>query len=223
MSAPVRLPAYTVLPSAPNRPELEWRHPQPHTAYPIKRAKFLHGEPVDSNGLDFSCINTSRHPEGSMQIYRRAPTCRMLPTPSFIFSTSATAEVLAQLMEDRALLWCRRKGSPQERITHAECVIKNRDLPRLEYRLYKMLTRKADPAQIEAIDTQIIIARRGTAEILLGIMYRSWRLGEDSVMVARALGLKPVGVRQILHGARRVAERIEKRKKKAAAGAAGLS
>jgi hypothetical protein len=52
--------------------------------------------------------------------------------------------------------------------------------------------------QIQNIDTDIVLTKRGHAEVIAAIVYLYYRLGWDSVTVAEQLGLKSPHVRQVL-------------------------
>lgn len=164
---------------------------------------------VESRGLDWADFdNTSFH-------QRKLFANRLKPTPEWALNDSTLRAVITAAMEIRAHL-PRGAGlaAAQEEIERQRpeqiaifwtlnkryVRLKNRRWPVSRKRL-KRLAR-----EIESVDTFLRTTQHdGGAAILAATVYLYYRLGFDSVEVARELGLKPPHVRQILYRLARIA------------------
>jgi hypothetical protein len=63
--------------------------------------------------------------------------------------------------------------------------------------------------EIEGIDTQLLMLQENFPAIVLGVIYRSYCVGENSVAVGEALRMKPPLVRQMLHRLSKVWNRMQ--------------
>src|SRR6266404_669895 len=147
---------------------------------------------------------------GRMHVMRRARTQeRKLETPSWAVNDTELREVLLKFCERRFYLTGSRKLSG---LTNEQRLTRIREREQLQVKslaphLHALLERyKTEPeekratleTQIGDMDTQILIARRGTAAVAGLVVYLYYRLGWDSVTVAEEIGIKPPHVRQIL-------------------------
>jgi hypothetical protein len=125
-------------------------------------------------------------------------------------------QLLVRFMERRAFgrkVWVKRApmpGTDVERLQRAQNKLLL-DVPRLDALATKLCGEYVEgkrtgaaqerllrlEVEIEGIDTQCRLAK-SMPEIIVGVIYRSYCLGEPSVTVAHALGLKPPAVRQLL-------------------------
>jgi hypothetical protein len=141
---------------------------------------------------------------------RKLPAERRLPTPDWALNDSRLRAVIVRSLELRANFRKPQRGTPQERL---ERTVKRRlaEKPRMEELIAKncrdyVAIKKAgnDPqrvkqlgALIESMDTELRFMGKDAA-LLAGVIYRYYRLHEDSVAVGKALGIKPPHVRQIV-------------------------
>lgn len=166
---------------------------------------------VESRGLDWADFdNTSFH-------QRKLFANRLKPTPAWALNDSTLRAVITAAMEIRAHLprgaglAAAQAEIARQRPEQIEIFwTMNKRYVRLKKRKYvsrKRLKRLA--REIESVDTTLrTTARDGGAAIMAAAVYMYFRLGFDSVEVARELGLKPPHVRHILYRLARIAEDI---------------
>jgi hypothetical protein len=141
---------------------------------------------------------------------RKLPVDRRLPTPDWAMNDSKLRDVLVRFMELRAGFKRPRSGTPEERLARANKRRLARK-PHLTETIGKLAreyvaVKKAgdDPArlkllaiEIESIDTQLRFLGNED-KMVVGVVYRYYRLREDSVATGAALAMRPPHVRQVL-------------------------
>lgn len=140
---------------------------------------------------------------------RSVERARRLDTPSWASNDKELRDVVLRYCERRFYLRSRGKInevsplSVEQRLARIrEKELKWADTAKLI--LCRMIARqKTEPSdkldiQIQNIDSQILIARRGAAAIAVAIVYLYYRLGWDSPEIAQKLGIRPPLVRQTL-------------------------
>jgi hypothetical protein len=163
----------------------------------------LTGNGFQTTGISFDDYHSMHLEKKKVEAQRR------LETPAWAMNDLMLRDVIVRFMEMRANFRRAQLGTPQERLARA---IKRQlfHKPRLEEiitklaREYVTLKKAGNPARlnklgqlIESIDTEIrFLGKEHT--LALGVIYRYYRCGEDSVAVGNALGIKPPHVRQLL-------------------------
>jgi hypothetical protein len=154
----------------------------------------------ESNGLSYDDYR-------SMHLTKRKSVAeRRLPTPDWATNDKQLRDVIVCFMEKRAGFKKPRNGTPEQRLARANArrlCVKHYWEEKIEARCKEYVT-VTDPARrkklgelIESMDTIIrFIGKEGA--LACGVVYRYYRLGENSVEVAAALGTRPPHVRQIL-------------------------
>lgn len=131
--------------------------------------------------------------------------------PTWAVNVTEMKVLLARYFEKRAAIVYPRGGSPEERLDFAQKKILTM-LPKKEERLtarcreyVEIKKSNGDSArlralqlEIQGLDAEMLMARRGPA-VVVAIIYFYFRCGFDSVATAAEVGLKPQGVRQIVH------------------------
>lgn len=135
---------------------------------------------------------------------------RRLPTPSWAVNQAELREVLAVYLEKRAHIKP-GIGSYFDRLSRAQTLLKRscsgkiKTLDGLCKRYVEL--KQAEPTsprlrkleiQIEALDTQIRLEKKGFAPFVAGVIYYYYRCGLDSVGTGQQLGIKPPQARKIL-------------------------
>lgn len=175
---------------------------------------------VVSTGIDFSDFSRMRVQTRGTGIYRQKPT------PEYALNHDSMRRLLVRFMEARAFskkqIAAGMRGSDATRLRRAHEALLA-DVPRLEALATKLCQEyiesknygarkewlKQAEIEIEGTDTQIILAKR-LPEIIVGVIWRSYSLCEDSVAVGKALGLKPPATRQLLHRLSKVWKQMQK-------------
>jgi hypothetical protein len=165
------------------------------------------GEMVSPYGISFD--DYSR-----MQTVSKAGTYRRKPIPPYANDPDALRRLLVRFMELRAMLPGASDGplggSDAYRLRRAHCKLMD-DVPRLSALADSLCNRyvagrqngmSADDLrrleiEIEGVDSAMIVVK-DTPKIVLGVIWRSYSLHENSVQVGEALGLKPTAIRQLL-------------------------
>lgn len=143
------------------------------------------------------------------QTRRSVQRGRRLDTPSWATNDRELREVVLRYCERRFYLRSRGKINEVSPLTDEQRLARIREkelkwADTAKLILCRMITRqKTDPSdkldiQIQNIDSQILIARRGAAAIAVAIVYLYYRLGWDSPEIAQELGIRPPIVRQTL-------------------------
>jgi len=176
------------------------RHQHPvHVEYGAGGAMHTHGIAFE----DYTRMSTSlKHkPRGG----------RRSDAPVWAMDDAKLRAVMVRSLELRARLDAPQQGTEKDRLARAQRALQA-DNATLVDRLKKMAAQyvqlKAAPdvdaeqvakmeEQIESVDT-VLRTNAAWAEKVVAIVYRYYRLGEDSVAVAQAVGLKPPHVRQTL-------------------------
>jgi len=176
--------------------------------YPV-HVEFGSGEVRSTSGVsfeDYARMHTETHGN-------RAATIRRNFDRAWAHDDSKVRAVLVRAMEIRAGFRYPRHGTDAERLAVAQKTIQERVCPALKKSLngmcgrYAMMRKMGTPQseleQLEKIikgaDTQMRLTAR-IAAITVGIIYRYFRLGDDSVAVGNALGIEAGHVRKIIHG-----------------------
>lgn len=171
---------------------------------PLPVHAHLTGDGWESNGISYEDYS------GMSLTKRKVVAERRLPTPEWALNDSRMRSVIVRALELRANFRKPQLGTPKERL---ERTVNRRlaEKPRLEELVAKnchayVALKKAgnDPlrvqelgALIESMDTELRFMGK-EPELLAGVIYRYYRLNEDSVAVGKALAIKPPHVRQIL-------------------------
>jgi hypothetical protein len=172
---------------------------------------------MDGTGEMHSPTNLSFDDIGRCQIKVRKPAPRQKPIPEYALDNNNMRAVLVRFMERRAFgntVEGRRPmpGSDAQRLRRATAKMLG-DRPRLISLIGKLSAEYVEgknngasperlrelESEIENTDSQLRLMQNNFPAIVLSVMYRSYRLCEDSVTVAQALNLKPPAVRQLLH------------------------
>jgi hypothetical protein len=179
------------------------------------------GGEVVSTGIAFSDYQ-------NMSTKSRAATYRQKSTPEYAVDNNKMRALLVRFVESRAFSKKRIaavfSGSDAHRLRRAHQAVLA-DVPRLEALATRLCVQyveaktggrpksflKSAAIEIEIIDSQIIMSRK-LPEIIVGVIYRSYCAGENSVEVAQALGLKPPAVRQLLHRLSKVWKKMQTEK-----------
>jgi hypothetical protein len=148
---------------------------------------------------------------------------RQLEPPIWALNDDLLRKLVVRYAENRAGYRYTQPGSDSERLARAqktldasmaeraatlktlcaECIELRKNRPVDTKRLRNL------ELQIETLDTTIV-ANKNIALLATAVVYRYYRIGEDSVGVAQALGIKPPHCRQILWRLRREWERLQK-------------
>ena len=147
--------------------------------------------------------------------HKLAP-CRRLEVPPWALQPDLMRALIVRHVESRAGFRHPRPGTDAERLARAQSAI-DASIPRRAAILKRLCEqvialRKSEPVdlkRIRSLEMQIecadsaIISSKNVALMVAGVIYRYYRLGESSVGVAHALGIKPPAVRQTLWRLRR--------------------
>ena len=145
----------------------------------------------------------------SMHVARRgAQQERRLDTPSWATNDKELREVVLRFCERRFYLRHRHNRNEVSPLTNEQrlAAVREKELKWAETcksNLHSLIARQkagedVHDMEIQNIDSQILMARRGNAAIATAIVYLYYRLGWDSPEVAQELGIKPPLVRQVL-------------------------
>jgi hypothetical protein len=187
-------------------PDPQFHNPQRHA--PVGAHAVAGGQTV-STGIDFA--DYSR-----MAVHTRgAATYRQKPTPEYALDHNKMRALLVRFLEARAFsrkqIAAGLPGSDATRLQRAQEKLAA-DRPRLITLADKLCKEYVDgknygapkerlqqlEVEIEGIDTQLRMQAENFPAVVLGVIYRSYCLGDNSVAVAAALGMKPPAVRQLL-------------------------
>ena len=148
---------------------------------------------------------------------------RQLDVPIWALNDELMRKLIVRFVENRGGYRYPQPGTDAERLARAQAAIdasmagRAANLKRLcEQCVALKKNVPVDTKRIRSLEMQIecadstIIANKNVALLIAGIIYRYYRLGEDSVGVAQALGCKPPAVRQTLWRLRREWERLQK-------------
>jgi len=183
--------------------------PQFFTRYykPVDATMDGDGEMVSATGIAFDDYRT-------MGSFTKSPTYRHKTTPIYATDQNAMRKLVVRFMERRAKLpgayLGPLPGTELERMNRAKAAILA-DVPRLDAQATELCRRYVDGRKngadaewlkmmevaIQGVDTNLRMAREVPA-IIVGVIYRSYCLAEDSVAVGAALGILPPAVRQML-------------------------
>lgn len=176
-----------------------------HQHYPVSAEVDGEGEMVSRTGLSFDDYARMQTTTRRTNIHWRTGV------PEWTRNHSTVRAVLVRFFEERAFPKTQRAvltGTEAERLARA-CEKLRADTPRklavMDRLCNEYILLASDPArqrklkiQIEGIDTQIRMAQKNWPAVVLGILYQAYNVGQDSVGVGAALGLKPPCVRQTL-------------------------
>jgi hypothetical protein len=182
----------------------------PQPIFADRQQYAVHAE-VDGDG-DWTSPGISFDDYSKMRTFTKSATYRQKPIPIYATDPNSMRRLIVRVMERRA--FGKRGpgiGTDACRLSRAHAALLA-DIPRQESLLTSLCARYvdgqkngADPAtlrtlriEIEGIDTQIRTAEK-LPTTLVGIVYRSYCLGEDSVTVGAAFGILPPSVRQLLN------------------------
>lgn len=193
-------------------------------AHPVHVA-FIAGEPESTTGIAFEDYSRMR------QIAGATPAFRHRPAPSWARNNSQLRELIVHFMERRAGYREPQAGTHVERLARAKAKLAAK-VPRLTEVLTNLCheyvqLKKQDPAslrirtleiEIENYDSQLILNKRAEA-VIAGVVYRSYCVGENSVEVGKAVGIKPPHVRALLHRLHQTWNKMPERAVAAAASA----
>lgn len=177
---------------------------------PQPGVKYASGKRAVSTDSQISFQDYSR-----MHMERRAETQeRRLPTPAWAVDDAKLREIVVSYIERRYFINApERHAKPMEErmaLIEQECA---RHLPDKESRLNTAVRRNrfGAPSDIEVqnLDTQIMLDRRGCVAVVMSVAYLYYRIGWDSVAVAEELQLKSPHVRILLWRLHKVGRWIE--------------
>lgn len=188
------------------------------TAVHYDEHQFAYRHQQQAVQVDYGAGGVARSTGISFEDYTRMSThlshkpCRgrKMETPVWALNDAKLRAVLVRSLELRAHLNAPQQGTEQERLDRAQRALQAANaalVDRLKNLASQYVQLKAAPdaaghlaalrVQIENVDTMIRTSADWAATAL-GIVYRYYRLGEDSVSVAIALNIKPPHVRQTL-------------------------
>jgi len=174
-----------------------------------RRAKAVHAtyspDGWNTTGIAFTDLQASMH------VHRReAVQERRLPTPEWVNNVDAFREEVLKFCEKRYYLGPRNQAhvpglTSQERFARIK-QIERMHLKRWLVVLQRLRERyrtepeetRPEERQLQNVDTQCCLLKRGSVAITVAVVYFYYHLGWDSVAVAQELHLKPPHVRQIL-------------------------
>jgi len=172
-----------------------------HAAYPVE---------ANYDGHEWTSTGLSYDDMPAIHMVKRK-SCggafRRLDTPEWVMNNSQLLRVVLLYVEKLCLYrYHKRTGTEQERLAK---LTKMRLAQRPKYeataeKLCKLYVKEKDPTRKQKLGIEIKcldcrIRNLGREHLnALGVAYRYWSLGEDSVAVANALGLTPVHVRVLL-------------------------
>ncbi len=176
---------------------------------PQPGVKYASGKRAVSANSQISFQDYSR-----MHMERRAETQeRRLPTPAWAVDDAKLREVVVSYVERRYFITAADSQKPMEErmaLIERECA---RHLPDKESHLDTALRRNrfGAPSDIEVqnLDTQIMLDRRGCVAVVMSVAYLYYRIGWNSVGVAEELQLKSPHVRELLWRLHKVGRWIE--------------
>lgn len=170
-----------------------------HEPYPVEAT--FDGHDWTSTGLDYGDMPAIH------MVKRKACAGRRLEAPAWATNNSQLLRVILLYMEKLCLHRSHPlTGTPQQKLA---MVIVMRLAMRSQYeatvtKLCKLYVAEKDPVRRKSLATEIKcldcrLRNLGREHLnALGVVYRYWSLGEDSVAVANALGLTAVHVRVLL-------------------------
>src|SRR5262249_18676950 len=159
----------------------------------------------ESTGISFSDYQSGMHTHG-----RKTQRQRKLETPSWARNTSELRETILRFCERRLYLRTHGKLTEQSELTYEQRLANIREAelqmakkkfePALRRLIERQVTDKSPKLQIQVqnIDSQIQLCRRGNAAIAARIVQLYHGCGYTSVEVAEEMRLHPPLVRQTL-------------------------
>jgi len=188
--------------------------PQPSFFNPYRHAPV--GAEMDGDGEMTSATRLSFSDYERMSVQtRNAAVYRQKPTPEYALDHNKMRRLLVRFMEARAFskkqIAAGLTGSDATRLQRAQEKLAA-DRPRLialadklckeyteakSYGAHKEWLKHA-AGEIENVDTQLRMQEENFPAVVLGVIYRSYCCGDNSVEVGNALSMKPPFVRQLL-------------------------
>ena len=187
------------------------QHQFSHKARAVNATKTREG--WDTSGLSFADYQ-------SCHVHRKAQATRRLPTPQWTKTMESLRAVVLNYNEVRFYIRT-HLGTDQERIeriqkrAEASLPSHQENLKRLLAKYHELVSSgKTEEAaklaiQVQGIDSQIMVIKRGVVAITTAIAYLYYRLGWDSVTVAEQLRLKSPHVRATLKRMNDLAAQID--------------
>ncbi|HWZ97274.1 MAG TPA: hypothetical protein VN025_05890 [Candidatus Dormibacteraeota bacterium] len=166
----------------------------------------------ESPGLSFQDFG------GMHVVHKKQSQVRKLPTPDWALNDNLLRQVVLRFAEDRFFIKD-HTGTDQERMARIDAEAKRR-LPEKQKQLESMLQlyhqyeREKNPAtktlavQLQNVDTEIVLTRRGIVALATAVIYRYYRQNYKSVRLAEEFGLKSPMVRIWLRRLHTTANRI---------------
>lgn len=172
-----------------------WQQPQFDEHQFVHRGRVVSAE----TGISFQDY------EGMHVKRRKLKAFRRLATPDWVMNDAKVRTVALNYLEDRFYLRD-RSGTDQERIKRIETEVQ-RHIPRKVKELEDLQARyAAEPlnreylaVQIQNLDTDIVLSRRGLLAVVVSVVYMYYRQGLSSVEIAEQLRIKPPMVRVWLY------------------------
>jgi hypothetical protein len=176
-------------------------------AYPVEARLGAHGE-WKTTGIDFSDYGRMS------RMQQKLDSGRYLATPAWVLNDSQLRTVLVHYLEDRANVNPAPQLSEIERIRRAEKALQA-VIPRNEAVLtrlakeYVALKRDGGDVRmlarlIEGLDTVLVVTKDIASKALM-VAHLYYRMGLNSVEVAKEVGIKPPHCRAMLWRLRKVA------------------
>jgi len=199
------MPTVKLLPPAPDDEALHFdKHAHQHRTHAVvvtnkapERARILAEEELS----DFATPGISFQDLGKMSTFtrgRRSPR-KNYATPVWVNSNELVQSVVCRYLEKRLYLPCGEGMPYKERIAKIQAAAEWRS-KETEYLLDSMLNSKepVPTRQIQNVDSQIVVARRGLAALVCAVVYFKYRLHYTSVQISAETGIRPPCVRIIL-------------------------
>ena len=136
---------------------------------------------------------------GRMHQKRAKGTFRRSDPQAWAMSDALLQETIVTFLERRA--YCYQNASSlsiADRLQRAQ-EYERRLTKCAEHLLDARLSRRASPLEIQNVDTQIVIGRRGMASIVAAACYLRFRCNWTSTEIANEIGIKPPHCRQIFY------------------------
>jgi hypothetical protein len=194
-----------------------------------RRSQPVHAEHIAG---EIETTGVSYEDYSRMHTFGRAKAVhRYKPIPFWVYNKAQLAELIVHYMESRSGCKTPQDGTLVQRLERAKTRLAS-SAPRLTDLMTRLCreyvaAKKQDPVsprvrelavEIANLDTQLLFIHK--AEVMVaGVIWRSYNLGENSVEVGLAMGLRPPHVRAILHKLNRTWNKMPERAAAAATAA----
>ena len=133
-----------------------------------------------------------------MRQRRKAQTWYRGHVPIWVEDAKVLKEVIIRYLENRYYLEEATGMAYDDRML-AVRLSAMKALPGFERTLDELIRYKAQDVPVQALDTRIVLEKRGIPELVASIVYMYYRLGYNSTGIYEEIKVKPPHVRIILH------------------------